>query len=112
MKKLLFLLVAVIGLGISSAYAGGKCYTVIITYKFVYHFIDGRTTVGSQEGTVQSTTFTIYADTPDQAESQAKNQCDTTCSTNYPGTYQGQVQYNGKLCDKYKQRVILTARAQ
>lgn len=109
MKKLFLILLITLGIGV--AYAG-KNYKVTVTYELINTYISEKTyqTLGEKSVGTENNTFSVYAETPDEAEEKAKSQCFTTCSTS--GVYQGKELYGGETCNVYQSRRILTARAQ
>lgn len=111
MKKILFLLMAIV-LGVSAAYAGKK-YTVTVTYEIINVYFKSQTTqeVGSKSLGTSTETFTIYAETPHEAEQAAVSQCSTVCNT-YNYVDQGDEMYNGVECDVKQYRRVVSARAQ
>lgn len=108
MKKLFLILF--ITLGIGAVYAG-KNYTVTVTYELINKYISEKTMqpLGEKSVGTESNKFTVYAETPDEAESRAKSQCSTTCSSS--SVYQGKETYNGESCDVYQYRRVVSARA-
>lgn len=104
-------------LGVSAAYAGEK-YTVTVTYEIYNVYCDeyggevGRKSLGNS-----TETFTIYAETPYEAEQAAISQCSTVCQVNrndYTSSYinQGEEMYNGVKCKVRQYRRVVSARAQ
>ena len=97
-------------LGVSAAYAGKK-YTVTVTYEIYNVYYDEYNEVGSKSLGTQTETFSIYAETPRQAEDLAIEQCSTVC--NMPlGVNQGEEMYNGVKCSVKQFRRVISARAQ
>lgn len=103
-------------LGVSAAYAGKK-YTVTVTYEIYNVYYDGYNEVGSKSLGTQTETFSIYAETPHEAEEAAVSQCGLVCNNpnvyvNDQGVYQGEEMYNGVKCRVKQFRRIVSARAQ
>ena len=113
MKKLLIILFACLGIGVFATNAGQR-YTVIVTFQYIHNYVSKSSGVhvGTEYGRTETASYSIYADTKNEAEEQAKSQCSGTCSSGFPGNYQGDKNYNGEQCKVYLQRQILTARAQ
>ena len=78
-------------LGVSAAYAGKK-YTVTVTYEIINVYFKSQTTqeVGSKSLGTSTETFSIYAETPRDAEDAAITQCGYVCQT-------GRTPYSGGL---------------
>lgn len=102
-------------LGVSAAYAGKK-YTVTVTYEIYNVYYDGYNEVGSKSLGTSTETFSIYAETPRDAEDAAITQCGYVCQTGQSiysgGLDQGEEMYNGVKCKVVQYRRVISARAQ
>lgn len=109
MKKLFLILLITLGIGV--AYAG-KNYKVTVTYELINEYYSEKTgeLLGTESAGTASNSFSVYAETPDEAETFAKSQCSSTCSVS--SIYQGIKQYKNESCKVYQSRRILTARVQ
>ena len=117
MKKILFALLALFFVNTLSASntaptAGEGTYEVIIKVQITYEYYEDKYCtkyITSTSGDVRDLPFTVYAETPDEAEAKAKSQCMAACKTN--GQYIGTKSYGGKTVYVMMYRKILTARA-
>lgn len=99
----------------TSAKDQSYAWVVTVTYNIYYSFYENKDGTGLvAEGVYQTsgaTSFDIYAETADEAESMAKNECATVCSNMY-GRYIGMRTYKGKSYHAFESRKVATARAQ
>ncbi len=91
-----------------------KEWSVTVTYNIYYSFYENRDGTGEVAvGVYQTsgaTTFDVYAETADEAESLAKNECATVCTQMF-GRYVGMRTYKGKSYHAFESRKVATARA-
>lgn len=90
----------------------GRTYQVTVTYDILYDYYDAASGETVAEGVYVNSgaqIFNVYAETPDEAESEAKVECSTVCRRY--NRYVGEKMYRNIKCKVYETRRVSSARA-
>lgn len=106
MKKILTMLLIVLGITTVSKAQQSYIYKVTVTIKVTYEYYDGPELISTQTGNNETQIIDVCASSPQEAREEAMEQCDRMCRGSQ---HMGKATMGGKECTKYKVRKVYDA---